>query len=86
MASSLCQQYRQIAGPNAAVFYLMALIADARNDTAGALQLYRKAVYLQPDHIEALTQIAALLAAQGDTAGARLMQQRAQRAKEQAHA
>lgn len=85
-ASALCQQYQHLAGPNAAVLYLMGLIADARNDTPGALQLYRKAVYMQSDHIEALTHIAALLAAQGDATGAQLMQQRAQRAKEQLHA
>lgn len=85
-ASSLCKEYQHLVGPSAAGFYLMGLIADARNDTAGALQLYRKAVYMQPDHLEALTHIAALLTAQGDTAGALLMQQRAHRVKEQSHA
>lgn len=85
-ASSLCKQYQNMVGPSAAGFYLMGLITDAGNDTAGALQLYRKAIYMQPDHVEALTHIAALLAAQGDSAGAQLMQLRAQRAKEQSHA
>lgn len=85
-ASSLCKEYQHLVGPSAAGFYLMGLITDARNDTVGALQLYRKAVYMQPDHVEALTHIAVLLAAQGDTVGAKLMQQRAHRAKEQAHA
>jgi chemotaxis protein methyltransferase WspC len=86
MAASLCKQYQNLVGPSAAGFYLMGLINDARNDIPEALQFYRKAVYMQPDHVEALVQIAALLQVQGDAAGAQLMQQRAQRAKEQSHA
>ena len=76
-------------GPNAAAYYLIGLISDARQDTADAMQHYRKAIYLQPNHYEALTHLAALLAAQGDNAGALLMQQRAQRVastQEQPHA
>ncbi|MNR79404.1 putative biofilm formation methyltransferase WspC [compost metagenome] len=88
-ASKLCQEYMQQNGPNAAAYYLMGLISDARQDTSEALQHYRKAIYLQPTHYEALTHLAALLAAQGDSAGAQLMQQRAQRVastQEQPHA
>lgn len=85
-ALTLCKEYQKIEGTTAASFYLMALITDANNDPAGALSLYRKVLYLAPDHIEALTHIAALLTSQGDLSGAKLMQQRAQRAKEQAHA
>lgn len=78
-AADLCNEHIQKHGPNAAAYYLMGLISDARQDTNDAQQLYRKAIYLQPDHYEALTHLAALLSAQGDVAGARLMQQRAQR-------
>ncbi|WP_175624396.1 MULTISPECIES: CheR family methyltransferase [Oxalobacteraceae] len=88
-AARLCKEYMQQNGPNAAAHYLMGLISDARQDTNDAMQHYRKAIYLQPNHYEALTHLAALLAAQGDAAGARLMQQRAQRVagtQEQPHA
>lgn len=88
-ATRLCKEYMQQNGPNAAAYYLMGLISDARQDTADAMQHYRKAIYLQPNHYEALTHLAALLAAQGDNAGALLMQQRAQRVantQEQPHA
>jgi chemotaxis protein methyltransferase WspC len=78
-ATTLCRQHIQQNGPNAAAYYLMGLISDASQDTGEALQFYRKAIYLQPNHYEALTHLAALLAAQGDSAGAQLMQQRAQR-------
>lgn len=88
-ATRLCKEYMQQNGPNAAAYYLIGLISDARQDTADAMQHYRKAIYLQPNHYEALTHLAALLAAQGDNAGALLMQQRAQRVastQEQPHA
>lgn len=85
-ALNLCTEHQHLAGPSAASFYLMGLIADAQQNTSHALQLYRKAVYLQPDHVEALTHIAALLAAQGDASGAQLMQRRAQRMKEHSDA
>lgn len=80
-AGTLCEQHLRAAGPNAGAYYLQGLISDARHDTGAALQLYRKAIYLQPDHREALLHLASLLAAQGDAAGARRLQQRAERAQ-----
>lgn len=85
-ARSLCQQHEKLAGPSAAGFYLMGLLSDADQDTDNAMRLYRKAVYLEPDHVEALTHLAALLSTQGDHAGAQRLQQRAQRAAEKSHA
>jgi chemotaxis protein methyltransferase WspC len=91
-AESLCQQHLRNSGPSAAAYYLQALICDAQQDASAALQLYRKAIYLQPDHREALLHLAALLAAQGDAVGAERLQQRAERTrlksgdKEQSHA
>lgn len=80
-ADALCQQQLRAAGPNAAAYYLQGLINDARQDMAAALQLYRKAIYLQPDHREALLHLAGLLAAQGDADGAQRLRQRAERAQ-----
>ncbi|WP_293777302.1 CheR family methyltransferase [uncultured Oxalicibacterium sp.] len=85
-ARSLCQQHEKLAGPSAAGFYLMGLLSDADHDTDNAIRLYRKAVYLEPGHVEALTHLAALLSTQGDHAGALRLQQRAQRAAEKSHA
>lgn len=90
-AAALCEQHLRNAGPDAAAYYLQGVIADARQHADIALQLYRKAIYLQPDHREALLHLAALLAAQGDVAGAQRMQERAERIrltsgdKEQSH-
>jgi chemotaxis protein methyltransferase WspC len=91
-AVALCEQQLRHAGPNAEVYYLQGLIRDAQKDDATALQLYRKAIYLQPDHCEALLHLAALLATHGDTSAALRLQQRAERTrltvadKEQSHA
>jgi len=91
-AAAFCEQQLRHAGPNAEVYYLQGLISDAQKNGATALQLYRKAIYLQPDHREALLHLAALLAAQGDTDAALRLQQRAERTrltagdKEQSHA
>ena len=90
-AEELCRQYLHNATPDAAVFCLQGLINDARQDVEAAIQLYRKAIYLQPDHQEALLHLAGLLRAQGDVAGALRLQHRAERSrlaaadKEQVH-
>ncbi len=50
---------------------------DGRPD---ASLCYRKTLYLDPRHYEALTHLATLLELQGDHAGARLLSERAARA------
>ena len=66
-------------GPSAEVFYWLGLLCEVERDMPGAQGFYRKALYLQPHHPAALAQLAALLAAQGDKAGAERLQGRAQR-------
>ncbi len=66
-------------GPSAEVFYLLGLIADADGRPADASTCYRKTLYLDPRHYEALTHLATLLALQGDHAGAHLLSERAVR-------
>ena len=44
--------------------------------------MLRKAIYLDPQHYEALTHLALLLQQRGDSANATLMQQRASRSFE----
>ncbi|MNE77302.1 putative biofilm formation methyltransferase WspC [compost metagenome] len=61
------------------MFYWLGLLSDTAGDTGEALSHYRKALYLDPQHAEALAHLAALLASQGDIAGARRLQERAAR-------
>ncbi|MFJ4157364.1 CheR family methyltransferase [Pseudomonas sp. NPDC089752] len=79
-ARASCQRYLQQFAPRAQVYYWLGLLSDTEGDARQALTHYRKALYLEPQHPEALLHLAMLLAAQGDEAGARRLQERALRA------
>ncbi|VVN85163.1 CheR family methyltransferase [Pseudomonas fluorescens] len=76
-----CEQYLRSHEPVAQVFYWLGLLSDVAGSVLEAQGFYRKALYLQPQHPEALMQLAVLLASQGDTAGARRLQERAARSE-----
>ncbi|PIO94866.1 chemotaxis protein CheR [Pseudomonas syringae] len=78
-ARAACERYLQQHEPVAQVFYWLGLLSEVEGRVPQAQGFYRKALYLQPQHSESLAQLAALLAAQGDTAGARRLQDRAAR-------
>lgn len=78
-ARASCQRYLQQFAPKAQVFYWLGLLSDTEGDSQEAISQYRKALYLEPQHAEALMHLAALLASQGDEAGARRVQERAAR-------
>jgi len=75
-----CERYLRQFAPKAQVYYWLGLLSDTEGDAAQAITHYRKALYLEPQHPEALMHLAMLLAAQGDDAGARRLQERAARA------
>ncbi|WP_028695288.1 CheR family methyltransferase [Pseudomonas cremoricolorata] len=79
-AQASCLRYLQQFAPHAQVYYWLGLLSDTQGDAAQAIGHYRKALYLQPQHPEALMHLATLLAAQGDAVGARRLQERAARA------
>ncbi|WP_244145673.1 CheR family methyltransferase [Paraburkholderia tropica] len=83
-AQRLATQAAQAAPHDAPTWYLLGLIADAQGNGALAQEHYRKAVYLEPGHYEALTHLAALLEVQGDAEGARRLMRRAERAAQRA--
>ncbi|SEM33665.1 MCP methyltransferase, CheR-type [Pseudomonas sp. ok272] len=78
-ARAACEQYLRDHEPAAQVFYWLGLLSDMAGQVLEAQGFYRKALYLEPQHPEALMHLAALLAAQGDVAGSRRMQARAAR-------
>ncbi|VVE17584.1 CheR family methyltransferase [Pandoraea fibrosis] len=80
-AVALCRDVLATDRANAQAEYLLGLVDDARGDAPGALIHYRRALYLDPGHYEALVHCAALLDARGDTAGARRLLERAGRAQ-----
>lgn len=81
-AAKLCETHLLQHGPDAQAFYLLALMREAVGESGEAEALLRKAIYLEPQHYEALTHLAVLLQQRGDGANAELMQQRASRSFE----
>ncbi|MFJ4195903.1 CheR family methyltransferase [Pseudomonas sp. NPDC089534] len=78
-ARAACERYLRTHEPVAQVFYWLGLLSDVAGNALEAQGHYRKALYLEPQHPEALMHLAALLQAQGDGAGARRLQERAAR-------
>ncbi len=78
-ARAACERYLAAHGPTAQAFYWLGLLSDVAGRSSEAQDYYRKTLYLAPTHAEALAHLSALLAARGDMAGARRLQQRAGR-------
>ncbi|ANB74472.1 chemotaxis protein CheR [Paraburkholderia phytofirmans OLGA172] len=80
-AANAINVYLEQHAPHAEAFYLLGVLADASGDTNLARSQYRKALYLDPQHGEALAHLATLLELEGDRHGARLLMERALRAQ-----
>lgn len=78
-AAALCEAHLRERGPTAEAYNLLGLVRDASGKTDDAADQYRKALYLEPNHHEALVHLALLLQKQGDAAGAQRLQRRASR-------
>jgi chemotaxis protein methyltransferase WspC len=80
-ARAACESYLRSHEPVAQVFYWLGLLSDVAGSALEAQGFYRKALYLEPQHPDALMHLAALLQSQGDTTGARRLQDRAARSE-----
>ncbi|KAA6174077.1 CheR family methyltransferase [Pseudomonas veronii] len=80
-ARAACERYLNAHPPVAQVFYWLGLLSDVAGSALEAQGYYRKALYLEPQHAQALMHLAALLESQGDSAGARRLQARAARSE-----
>ncbi|TFY86087.1 chemotaxis protein CheR [Pseudomonas kairouanensis] len=80
-ARAACEHYLNSHPPAAQVFYWLGLLSDVDGSALQAQGFYRKALYLEPQHPQALMHLAALLESQGDSAGARRLQARAARSE-----
>ncbi|GLK55681.1 chemotaxis protein methyltransferase WspC [Methylopila capsulata] len=63
-------------GPSADAYYLLGLAHDASQAISEAIENYRKALYLSPDHRETLAHLALALERRGDGAGAKVLSDR----------
>lgn len=82
-AAAICDELLRDRSADAEVYYLAGVVQDALGDRTRAIGLYRKAVYLDPVHPEALAHLAYLVEASGDTERAEVLRERARRAREQ---
>ncbi len=78
-AAKTCEEHLRAQGPSAQAFFVMGLVRDASGGHADAAEFYRKALYLDPQHHEALVQLALLLEGQGNKSGAKVLADRARR-------
>jgi chemotaxis protein methyltransferase WspC len=81
-AAEWCESYLRRQGPSSEAYFLLALTRDGLGDSRGAIDCYRKAVYLEPNHSEALMHLALLTERLGDSAAAQRLRQRALRVGE----
>jgi len=79
-ASEMCENHLRHHGPSAEAYYLLSLVRDAMGNWRDAAESYRKTLYLEPDHVEALMHLALLTENQGDVAAAGRLRERARRA------
>ncbi|MEH6413496.1 CheR family methyltransferase [Pseudomonas sp. CGJS7] len=80
-ALAACRKYLQAHGPSARALYLSGLIDSASGREREAEQHFRKVLYLEPCHEEALMHLALLLETRGDAAGGRVLRTRAERCR-----
>ncbi len=65
-----CEQHLRLKGPSPSAYYLMGMIWQAAGDRRQAEECFRKTVYLEPKHGEALLALALLAERRGDHAAA----------------
>lgn len=80
-ATSTCEAHLREHGASSAALYLLGLLRDASGNTQRAAECYRKVLFLEPNHSEALMHLALLEEKRGDTAAARRLQLRASRSQ-----
>lgn len=79
-AAERCETLLRKKSPPAGAHYLLGIIREAAGNTQDAEQLFRKTIYLEPNHYEALTHLSVIYDKKGDTQNARRFRERAARA------
>jgi chemotaxis protein methyltransferase WspC len=78
-AGELCELHLKEQGPSPQAYYLLGVVRDAVGDLQGAAVCYRKVLYLEPTHTEALVHLALRCDNQGDPGMAQRLRERAKR-------
>jgi len=78
-ARSKYRAYLQVVPDSVEAYFMLGLLSEQENQKNMAVQYLRRAVYLDPNHYEALCHLALLAESSGDAAGAASFRQRAAR-------
>lgn len=81
-AGDICETHIRDHSPSADAFHLLGLVREAAGQSEQAEEFWRKAIYLDPNHVEALTHLSLISERNGNKKAARLLRQRAERAQE----
>jgi chemotaxis protein methyltransferase WspC len=79
-AAELCAAYLKENGSSVESLLLLGVIDDAMGNSQSASECYRKVLYLEPNHSQALLHLSLLAEKQGDTVSAKRLRERARRA------
>lgn len=77
-----CEEHHRLQGPTAAGFFLLGEIYNAQEKTEKAINRLRKAIYLQPDHREALILLSLIFERLGDQKNAESVKRRLLKVRE----
>ena len=78
-SSDACKAALALDPHSAQAYFILGMVSDCRKDAAGAADYWRRCVYLQPDHYDALCHLALLEGQQGNSSEAASYQRRAAR-------
>jgi chemotaxis protein methyltransferase WspC len=81
-AKSICEALLQGSDGSADVYTLLGIVEEATGSMQSAEENYKRAIYLQPAHEEALAHLALVMDRKGDTAAAKRLRERMKRAGE----
>ena len=78
-AAALCEDHIRAMGPSADAFCLLGVVRDAAGGVDAAAASYRRALYLEPAHADAVMHLALLVERQGRETEAKVLWSRARR-------
>jgi chemotaxis protein methyltransferase WspC len=85
-ALATCTVHLERAGPSAAAYALLGILRQARHEPEEAMRSFEKALYLEPEHGEALTHLMLLCQQLGDAGRAAILRGRLERTRSGAKA
>lgn len=78
-AGNKCKESINVDGASAEAFYLMGVILDAQGNRGEAKDLYKRALYLYPNHYKSLIHLASHAERQGELGKAKIYRKRAEK-------